>query len=576
MATLSASRLIRALQGGEIIPYFQPQIELKTKSLWGFEVLARWQHPERGVLPPSEFIPLAEDANLLPEVTEAILGHATVALAALCPSNVRLSINVSAKQLLEPELCDRLCLIAECAEFPLSCLTLELTESSCIENVGLARAVAREVRSCGLRLSLDDFGKGYSCLRYLHEIPFDELKIDMSFVEWIAKYQRSENFVAGLISLGGALGINTVAEGIETEVQANLLTDLRCEFGQGFLFGAPIPTSAIPSLMMEIDAGESRPLCCVNAEEYSFEAPAPGPFNSALADRSKTALAYVPTPTMKYARLEHPIHNSAMKSQSPPVPFPSRRSLASPHPAQNEPRGAAGLSSSNIGMSGQRNEEDRLRELSHQLLQAQDEERRRIAREIHDSVLQVHALIALGLEKISSDALSYESKIALEDSKALITLCSEELRAICYLLHPPLMEDLGLESALRIYVEGLSRRTDIDIHLQVFTPLPRFDHGFELALFRVVQESLSNILRHSESSWAEVRIHFSESLLLEVEDRGKGLPAAFYTQSQHNPHMGVGIAGMQERIRQFGGTIELLPADPGLLVRAVFPKVVQV
>jgi EAL domain-containing protein (putative c-di-GMP-specific phosphodiesterase class I) len=574
MATLSASRLIRALQCGEIVPYFQPQIELRTGILAGFEVLARWLHPELGVLPPCKFIPMAEDANLLSDVTEEVLGQASVAVAAFCPKHLRLSVNISAHQLVDPELCERLSLIAECSGFPLSCLTLELTESRCVENVVQARAMVREMHSCGLRLSLDDFGKGYASLHHLHEIPFDELKIDKSFVQCISEYQRSEDFVAGVIAVGKNLGISTVAEGIETHIQADLLASLQCELGQGFLFGAPVPAYALPSLLMKMDAGEYRKLCCVNGGTYPVATPESGRLDCARSPSSTSDPypSHVLLRQLNYARHKHSIKSLTMNTQLPIDPFSPRKSSVSHPPVQKKRVKISSSYPSAAATSKHQREEDMLQDLSSKLLKAQEEERRRIARELHDSVLQAHALISLNLDRVTSTALSRASRDALEDAKALIAHCSEELRTICYLLHPPLIEDLGLESALRIYVEGLIRRTEIDIQIQILTPLPRFESNFELALFRVVQESLSNILRHSGSTWARIGIHLAEDLVLEVEDRGKGLPASFFPPTQPHAHVGVGIAGMMERVRPFGGTIELLSTNPGLLVRATVPK----
>ncbi|HCT59983.1 MAG TPA: hypothetical protein DGA22_03765 [Acidobacterium sp.] len=576
MATISTSRLILALQSGEIVPYFQPQIELKTGSLSGFEVLARWLHPELGILLPAEFIPLAQGANLLPDVTHEVLGQATVAIAAFCPMPLRLSINISADELLDPELCERLSLIAECSGFPISCLTLELTESTRIENTALARATVHRIRRSGFRLSLDDFGKGYAGLQHLHEIPFDELKIDMRFVQCISEYQRSEDFIAGVIALGEALGIHTVAEGIETHIQANLLTSLQCELGQGFLFGAPVPASSIPALMMERTARKENVIYCANAGQYRFEIARGKQRDSPYSDCATAELRHSDQLPhyLEYPRSKPPHTDFAGNSQMSLPPLSIRRSFAPPPQAQKQRAEIAAVPPSvATGNSTGPKEEKTLQNWSSQLLKAQEEERRRIARELHDSVLQLHALLSLNLDKISSESLDRTSRNALEDTKALVTICSEELRTISYLLHPPFIEDLGLESALRIFVEGLTRRTDIDIRVQIATPLPRFDSDLELALFRVVQESLSNILRHSGSSWAEIRIQIAADLVLEVEDHGKGLPATFYDQSQSHAHMGVGIAGMRERIRPFGGTIELLPANPGLLVRAVVPKV---
>jgi len=217
--------------------------------------------------------------------------------------------------------------------------------------------------------------------------------------------------------------------------------------------------------------------------------------------------------------------------------------------------------------------EESLRHLSGQLLQAQDEERRRIARDLHDSVSQIHALALLNLSKVSTQTLGEFERAALAESKSLLEAATREVRAVSYLLHPPLLDELGLASALNSYIKGFAQRTGIAIQLDLDSDLAHLEGELELTLFRVVQESLTNILRHSGSPAAQIRIHIDHSLVLEIEDYGRGFSIGDTSEHRGIDQLGVGIAGMRERIRQFGGMLELLSANPGMIVRVTIPGV---
>jgi signal transduction histidine kinase len=213
------------------------------------------------------------------------------------------------------------------------------------------------------------------------------------------------------------------------------------------------------------------------------------------------------------------------------------------------------------------------RNLNAALMRAQDQERRRIARELHDGVSQAHAIIALNLGKIQVEAFSENNKATIAKCRKLTEEASRELRAICYLLHPPLLEELGFESALKIYTDGFMQRTGIVVHVEMEADLAKLGSELEWTLFRVVQESLSNILRHSGSATAQIRLQIHKDILLEIEDHGRGFPTESLSDIDGNYRLGVGIAGMRERIRQLGGTLQLLSSDNrGAIVRVIIPN----
>jgi signal transduction histidine kinase len=216
--------------------------------------------------------------------------------------------------------------------------------------------------------------------------------------------------------------------------------------------------------------------------------------------------------------------------------------------------------------------EGRVPTLSASLLQVQDQERRRIARELHDSTAQVLCALAVNLDRASSLALNEEALGILQDSRALLEQVTTEIRTMSYLLHPPMLDELGLEYVLPWYTEGFSKRSGISTRLTLQPDLGRLPREVELALFRITQEALANVHRHSGSATAHISLcRNSESVILVVEDQGCGLPQdALQAGARPYAKLGVGIAGMRERAGQLGGSVTI-SCNSGTTVQAVLP-----
>jgi signal transduction histidine kinase len=216
-----------------------------------------------------------------------------------------------------------------------------------------------------------------------------------------------------------------------------------------------------------------------------------------------------------------------------------------------------------------------LRELSARLLQLQDEERRRIARELHDSVGQMLAALSMNLSAVQGDIDRLrKTATALTDSEALVQEMSKEIRTISHLLHPPLLDEAGLSSALRWYIDGFAQRSNIQVDLELPDDFGRLSRELETAVFRIVQECLTNIHRHSESPVAKIRLLRSDGQVrVEVEDRGKGIPHEKQHQIASMGTPGVGIRGMRERLRQLGGNMEINSNGKGTVIVARLPLV---
>jgi PAS domain S-box-containing protein len=246
--TVDILEVRRALEGDQIVPCFQPLVDLHSGVLTGFEILARWQHPEFGLVLPHNFIALTEENGLAGQLMQQVLRHA-LRSAYLLPEPLGLSVNVSPTQLQDFDLPRQIRVLTEEAGFSMERLTVEITETALVNNLEMAAAITRTLKAMGCSIALDDFGTGYSSLSHLNALPFDELKIDRSFISSMATSRQSRKIVAAIVGLGHSLSITTVAEGIETEDQACKLLWLGCELGQGWLYGRPLPAESLPSVI---------------------------------------------------------------------------------------------------------------------------------------------------------------------------------------------------------------------------------------------------------------------------------------------------------------------------------------
>jgi PAS domain S-box-containing protein len=217
-----------------------------------------------------------------------------------------------------------------------------------------------------------------------------------------------------------------------------------------------------------------------------------------------------------------------------------------------------------------------LRELSVRLLRVQDDERRRIARDLHDGTGQALALLCMNLSALEAEARRLDSKLAqgLAENVACVRQISSDLRTLSYLLHPPLLDEMGLESALRWYVDGFAQRSKVQVRLEFLESWGRLSEDLEIAIFRVVQECLTNVHRHSGSATATIRLYQSSGkVVLEVADEGRGIAAETISQISSAGASGVGLRGIRERIKDFGGDLEVAPGGDGkgTAVRMVIP-----
>ena len=249
LALRTAGELRRGVERGEVVPYFQPIVELTTGHVVGFEALARWLHPERGLLTPDQFLPMAEETGLVEEIGASILEDALAQFAAggLATSRSPMPTCRSTwdRQVVDPSFAGLVADLLAQTGIPADSLWLEITETALLADVKASTVALRNLRSLGLHLVVDDFGTGYSSLTYLKRFPVEALKIDKGFVAGLGLDTEDTTIVEAVVNLGHSFGIAVIAEGLETPLQLSRLRELGCDRGQGYLFGRPRPASIV-------------------------------------------------------------------------------------------------------------------------------------------------------------------------------------------------------------------------------------------------------------------------------------------------------------------------------------------
>jgi diguanylate cyclase (GGDEF)-like protein/PAS domain S-box-containing protein len=247
------AELCRAIEGSELFLAYEPKFSLETRVLTGVEALVRWRHPERGIVPPAEFIPFAEDHGLIERIGSFVLNEACRQFAEWTsrdgwPGAFTMAVNVSGRELSDPGLPGRVAEAVRRHGIDPSRLCLEITETALIGEAGDVQETLAALSAIGVRIALDDFGTGYSTLAHLQRLRVDILKIDRRFVEQVGRSARDREIVAAVTAMSHALGMTVVGEGIETSCQLETLAGLHCEEGQGFFFGRPAPPEVIVTL----------------------------------------------------------------------------------------------------------------------------------------------------------------------------------------------------------------------------------------------------------------------------------------------------------------------------------------
>jgi diguanylate cyclase (GGDEF)-like protein len=236
------------LEHEQFVPFFEPQVDLQTGKIIGFEVLARWRHPLAGIIPPDRFIPVAEEIGVIDRLSEQVIRSALLA-SRDWDSSIKVSVNISPSQFSDGWLAERIVRILTETSFPAERLVIEITESSLFGDIDLARNIITSLKNQGIRLALDDFGTGFSSLAHLRSLPFDLIKIDRSFVTNIHEGGQSAAIVRAVATLADALEVPILVEGIENEAAHAAVLAIGCSSGQGWYFGKPMEADQAEQLL---------------------------------------------------------------------------------------------------------------------------------------------------------------------------------------------------------------------------------------------------------------------------------------------------------------------------------------
>ncbi|MCV6612545.1 MAG: EAL domain-containing protein [Amphritea sp.] len=250
------AELFRAMDNVELTLHYQPIIDLKSGEVCSFEALMHWEHPQRGLLHPNDFIPLAEETGVICEMTQWVIRSVCQQLKLWYSAGygwLTVAINLSPVELKNPQLAEQILNNIEECRVPVSAIEIEITETGVLQSLGTALDILQRLNEAGIKLSLDDFGAGYSSLSYLKQFPLSKVKIDRSFITSVTENSDDVAIVSAINSMSHHLGLTVVAEGVETEAQLRFLQDLRCDQVQGYLFSRPIPRDRVCDFLEQPD-----------------------------------------------------------------------------------------------------------------------------------------------------------------------------------------------------------------------------------------------------------------------------------------------------------------------------------
>lgn len=250
------------LEKNQLQVYYQPQIDTKTGKIVAAEALCRWQHPEKGFIPPSEFIPIAEETGLITSLDLCILQKVCQQLKTWQNAGYHLSIavNLSAAQFKQPNLTQQIIEILKATAVQPHWLEFELTETAVVQNPETAKTILQELKTAGVNLALDDFGTGYSSLSYLQNFPFDSLKIDRCFIHNITQNSKNIAIINAIIQLAKSLNLKSIAEGVETQTQQEFVRQCGCDLMQGYWFSPPVTAAAFEEMLKQQQYGTLKPI----------------------------------------------------------------------------------------------------------------------------------------------------------------------------------------------------------------------------------------------------------------------------------------------------------------------------
>lgn len=632
----SVDEVRAAIANGELVNYYQPKVDVATGHVIGAEALVRWRHPVDGLVFPDQFIGVAEEHGLIDDLTRVVLTLAVGQIKSWQETGLMLqvAINLSMDNLRSPGFLEEVAGITARAGVPPQMVELEVTESRLMGDLRASLEILSRLRLKRFRLSLDDFGTGNSSLAQLRDLPFDELKIDRSFVHGAWDNEKLRMIFEHSLNLANQLGMAVVAEGVEDRADWDFVRKTACNVAQGYFIAEPMPAADLPGWIRSWqkipriprnirERGKLFEMACRVALESGLfrlvwiglfdqnsgtivcEAQAghaDGYFDSqhnhvfdAIAGHEPSGMAiksgsYVVCNDISSDPRTAPWREEALRcGYRACVAFPLRQAgnIIGVFSFYLDEHGSvtddliqliSTLAEDLSSMLDSIDENSRreiaqveLRELVVFQQSALENERKRIARELHDELGQTLTALRFDVKWLHEhiDTQEQELQNRLHSMQGMLERTVDTVRRISEDLRPGMLDDLGLAAAIEHHSQKFIAQTGIACELRMSQTEFELGEQASTTMFRIVQESLTNVARHSGASRVVIDLReLGDQILLIVQDNGRGLPV-----NQDPGRKTYGLLGMRERVKMLGGTLDIFnETGAGVRIEACIPK----
>jgi len=569
-----------ALERQEFTLHYQPKVDLNSGEITGAEALIRWTHPIRGLIPPDQFIPVAEDCGLILPIGSWVLREACKQARTWADAGLPLktmAVNISAREFRNENFLEQVLAILKETGLDPKCLELELTESVLMKRPEHAESILNTLRAIGVQIAVDDFGTGYSSLSYLSKFSIDTIKIDQSFVRKITISPNEATIVTAVISMGQSLRMRVVAEGVETQGELSFLQANRCKEAQGYYFSRPVLPHEFAKLLAIGKEARYRQLADTSPDAILIHSDG----CIVYANRAAAELLQLQDPqTMIARRLDRFVNPECQRD----LLTHRTGSLAASLRRSDGASVYVEIEASPIFTDGHlrtllvcRDVTERVA-LEHELLDVATREQAHLAQELHDGLGQQLAGLALFLRGLADQVVRESPAHAgdFERANGLVSKSIEDTRRLASGLSPIAIERAGLACALT----ALSVQAKELYGLQVIMEIdPLFHTPLETRvasqLYRIVQEATSNVARHAHATLLKIDVHLAETaLILTIADDGIGMTELPQASDRT---AGLGLRIMRYRAERIGGSFQIERRSPqGTVIRVSCPLGVEI
>jgi diguanylate cyclase (GGDEF)-like protein/PAS domain S-box-containing protein len=569
--------LRHALERQEFTLHYQPKVDLNSGAITGAEALIRWTHPIRGLVPPEQFIPVAEDCGLILPIGNWVLREACQQARAWADAGLPLNtmaVNISAREFRNEHFLEQVLAILQETGLDPKCLELELTESVLMKRAEHAESILKSLRARGVQIAVDDFGTGYSSLSYLTKFPIDTIKIDQSFVRKITTSPNEATIVTAVISMGRSLRMRVVAEGVETQEELSFLQANQCKEAQGYYFSRPVLAEKFAKLLAIGKEARYRQLADTSPDAVLVH------FDGCIVYANRAAaelLQLQDAQAMIGRRLDEFVNPECQRDLLAHRAGVLAASLRRADGASAYVEILASPTSMDRQLSTLlvcRDVTERVT-LEQELLDVATRERAHLAHDLHDGLGQQLTGIALFLRGLAKQVVR-ELPAHAQDFERIDQLVSksiEDMRGLAGGMLPIAVERAGLAGALTALSTQAKELYGLQVALEI-DPLLHTPIELHVAseLYRIVQEATCNVARHARATLLKISVQFADSKLnLIIADDGIGLAESPPASDRAT---GLGLRIMRYRAERLGGTFQIDRRSPqGTAIRVSCPLV---